>query len=126
MAAAASVLVRTFRFSRALRFRIAVSYVLFFMVLLAVLGVVFRQNLQTTFDSQTQALLLEDWDAMKGYLQLSGKEGPTWFFDKDDPEEDLIVRRLMHVYMLADSEGHPLEHSEIYTSIGIDSPDYIK
>jgi heavy metal sensor kinase len=126
MAAAASVLVRSFRFTRALRFRIAVSYVVFFTLLLAVLGVVFRQTLQTTFESQTRALLLEDWDAMKGYLQLSGKEGPTWFFDKDDPEEDLIVRRLMHVYMLADSEGHPLEHSEIYTNIGLDSPEFIR
>lgn len=126
MAAAASVLVRSFRFTRALRFRIAVSYVLFFAVLLAVLGVVFRQSLQKTFDDQTQALLLDDWDAMKGYLQLSGKEGPTWFFDKNDPEEDFIVRRLTRVYMLADSEGHPLEYSEIYTGLRLDSPDFIK
>lgn len=126
MAAAASVIVRAFRFTRALRFRISVSYVLFFTVLLAVLGVVFRQSLERTFADQTQALLLDDWDAMKGYLQLGGKEGTTWFFDKDDPEEDLIVRRLTHIYMLADSEGHPLEHSLIYESIGLDSPDYIK
>jgi len=126
MAAAASVIVRTFRFTRALRFRIAVSYVVFFTVLLAVLGVVFRQSLEKTFEDQTRYLLLDDWDAMKGYLQLGGKEGPIWFYDKNDPEEDFIVRRLMRIYMLADSEGHPLEFSDIYTSIGLDSPDYIK
>ena len=126
MAAAASVIVRAFRFTRALRFRIAVSYVVFFALLLAVLGVVFRQALDNIFQAQMEGFLNDDWDAMKGYLRLGGKEGPQWFFDKEDPEEDLIVRRLERVYMLADAEGHPLQYSDIYTSIGYDSPAYIK
>jgi heavy metal sensor kinase len=126
MAAAASAIVRVYRLTRALRFRIAVSYVVFFTVLLCVLGVVFRKSLESVFEAQIELLLSDDWDAMKGYLQLGGKEGPHWFWDKVDPEEDFIVRRLEHVYMLADSEGHPLQYSQVYTSIGYDSPEYIK
>jgi heavy metal sensor kinase len=126
MAAAASAIVRVFRFTRALRFRIAVSYIVFFTVLLCVLGVVFRKSLESVFEAQIELLLSDDWDTMKGYLQLNGKEGPDWFWDKVDPEEAFTVSRLMHVYMLADSEGHPLRWSQIYTSIGYDSPEYIK
>ena len=113
MAAAASVVVRAFRFTRALRFRIAVSYVIFFAVLLAVLGVVFRKSLEVTFESQTTALLEDDWDAVKGYLRLGTPSGNEWFFDAFDPEEAFIVNRLRRIYMLADSEGHVLQWSPI-------------
>lgn len=126
MAAAASVIVRAFRFTRALRFRIAVSYVVFFTVLLSVLGAVARKSLENTFEAQTESLLDDDWAAMKGYLRLGGKENDPWFYDKNDPEEDFIVERLRRVYMLADPAGHPLQWSEIYSDIGFDSPDYIK
>jgi heavy metal sensor kinase len=126
MAAAASVIVRTFRFTRALRFRIAVSYVLFFTVLLAVLLVVFRKSLENTFDQQTRALLEDDWDAVKGYLRLGTANGNEWFFDAYDPDEAFIVNRLRRIYMLADSEGHALQWSPIYSNIGFDEPDYIK
>ncbi len=126
MAAAASAIVGVFRFTRGLRFRIALGYVVFFTILLSVLGIVFRKSLQNIFVTQTQDLLKDDWDAMKGYLRLGGEEGKRWLFDKDDPEEDFIVRRLTRVYLLADSEGHHLENSDIYESIGFDDPAYIK
>src|ERR1051326_3099968 len=111
MAAAASVIVRTFRFTRALRFRIAVSYVLFFTVLLAVLLVVFRKSVENTFDQQTRALLEDDWDAVKGYLRLGTANGNECFLDAYDPDEAFIVNRLRRIYMLADSEGHALQWS---------------
>src|SRR5216684_3603783 len=126
MARAASAIVGVFRFTRGLRFRIAVGYVVFFTILLSVLGVVFRKSLQSIFVTQTQDLLKDDWDAVKGYLRLSSNEGKRWFFDNYDPEEDFIVRRLTRVYLLADSEGHHLENSDIYESIGFDDPAYIK
>jgi heavy metal sensor kinase len=126
MAAAATVIVRAFRFTRALRFRIAVSYVLFFTVLLTVLGVVARKTLKDTFESQTQFLLEDDWDAVKGYLRLGTPNGNEWFFDAYDPDSAFIVSRLRRIYMLADSEGHVLEWSPIYLNLGFDDPAYIK
>lgn len=111
--------------TRGLRFRLAVSYVSFFTLLLAFLGIMFRHKLGTTFTSQTQSIVEEQWGAAKGYLH-TGSAGPDWVFDKDDPDESFIVNRIRSVYLLADAQGHALEHSEIYGSIGLDSPDEIK
>src|SRR5260370_10742979 len=116
---------KALRFTRGLRFRLAVSYVFFFTILLAFLGVVFRQVLGTTFKSQMQSVLEEEFGAAKGYLRTTAS-GPDWIFDPEDPDESFIVNRIRRVYLLADTQGHPLEHSEIYDSIGLDSPDEIK
>jgi heavy metal sensor kinase len=124
MAAAASAIVGAFRFTRGLRFRIAVGYVVFFTILLCVLGVVFRKSLQNIFLTQTQDLLEDDWEAAKGYLRIDA--GPDWFFDRKDSEDNFIGSRLQRVYVLADSEGHPLNYSPIYASFGFDDPAYVK
>jgi len=116
---------RALRFTRSLRFRLAVSYVFFFTLLLAFLGIVFRQTLSATFKSQMRSILEEEWGAAKGYLR-TGSAGPDWIFDKEDPDESFVVNRIRRVYLLADTQGHALEHSEIYDSIGLDSPDEIK
>jgi heavy metal sensor kinase len=113
------------RFTRGLRFRLAFSYVIFFTVLLVLLGVVFRQTLTATLKSQMEAALEEEWAAAKGYLRTT-EVGPEWVFDREDPDESFIVNRIRRVYLLADVEGHPVEHSEIYDSIGLDTPDDIK
>ncbi|HLJ50064.1 MAG TPA: ATP-binding protein [Bryobacteraceae bacterium] len=126
MAAAASIFVHTYRFFRGLRFRIAVSYAVFFAVLLVAMGFALEKGLQTIFQDQVEELLKDDWDAVKGYLRLDTKVGPDWFFDPYDPEESYIVNRLQQVYLLTDSEGHVLQYSAIYQGIGYDSRDYIK
>ncbi|HEV2691003.1 MAG TPA: hypothetical protein VGV35_20750, partial [Bryobacteraceae bacterium] len=113
------------RFARGLRFRLAFSYVLFFTILLVLLGVVFRQTLSATFQAQMRSVLEEDWITAKAYLR-TGATGPEWIYDKDDPDESFIVRRLQRVYLLADTEGHPMQWSSIYESIGLDSPAKIK
>jgi len=111
--------------TRGLRFRLALSYVLFFSVLLVLLGLLFRQILSSTFQAQMENVLDEEWGAAKGYLR-TGPEGPDWVFDEKDPDESFTVRRVQRVYMLADTQGHPLQHSEIYDSLGIDSPAEIR
>jgi heavy metal sensor kinase len=108
-----------------LRFRLALSYVIFFTILLVLLGMLFRQILSGTFQSQMESVLGEEWGAAKGYLR-TGPEGPNWFYDENDPDESFIVRRVQRVYMLADTEGHPLQHSDIYDSLGIDPPPEIR
>jgi heavy metal sensor kinase len=116
---------KAFAWTRGLRFRLALSYVLFFTVLLVLLGILFRQILSGTFQSQMENVLDEEWGAAKGYLR-TGPEGPNWFYDEKDPDESFAVRRVQRVYMLADTEGHPLQHSEIYDSLGIDPPAEIR
>jgi heavy metal sensor kinase len=116
---------RALRFTRGLRFRLALSYVFFFTLLLAFLGIVFRQTLAAAFKSQMLSVLEEEWGAAKGYLR-TGPEGPNWFYDKEDPDENFIVNRIRRIYLLADTQGHTLQYSEIYDSIGLDSPDEIK
>jgi heavy metal sensor kinase len=111
--------------TRGLRFRLALSYVIFFSILLVLLGMLFRQILSGTFQSQMESVLDEEWGAAKGYLR-TGPEGPDWVFDEKDPDESFTVRRVQRVYMLADTQGHPLQHSEIYDSLGIDSPSEIR
>ena len=111
--------------TRGLRFRLALSYVIFFSVLLVLLGMLFRQVLSGTFQSQMESVLDEEWGAAKGYLR-TGPEGPDWIFDEKDPDESFAVRRVQRVYMLADTQGHPLQHSEIYDSLGIDPPAEIR
>jgi len=113
------------RLTRGLRFRLALSYVIFFAILLVVLGLVFRQTLSTIFSGQVEDALKEEFGAVKGYLRTEDT-GPTWFFDPDDPDESYAVNQLRRVYLLTDPEGHPLQWSEIYKSIGYDSPAEIK
>src|SRR5208337_1748871 len=109
------------RLTRGLRFRLALSYVIFFAILLVVLGLLFRQTLSTIFSGQVEDALKEEFGAVKGYLRTEDT-GPTWFFDPNDPDESYAVNQLRRVYLLTDPEGHPLQWSEIYKSIGYDSP----
>jgi heavy metal sensor kinase len=111
--------------TRGLRFRLALSYVIFFSVLLVLLGLLFRQVLSGTFQNQMESVLDEEWGAAKGYLR-TGPEGPDWIFDEKDPDESFTVRRVQRVYMLADTQGQPLQYSEIYKSLGVDPPAEIR
>jgi heavy metal sensor kinase len=112
---------RSLGWTRGLRFRLALSYVIFFSILLLLLGMLFRQILGGTFQSQMESVLDEEWGAAKGYLR-TGPEGPDWFVDDKDPDESFTVRRIQRVYMLADTQGQPLQYSQIYHSLGVDPP----
>src|SRR5579863_199248 len=111
-------------FFRGLRFRLTLSYVLFFTVLLVAIGLLFQKTLQLGMDDDSRATLEEEWGAAKGYLHMEAGR-PVWIADATDPEEAYIVERLRHVYLLTDSNGKVLEHSQTYDSIGIDSPQEI-
>ena len=120
----APLLERAKRVVRGLRFRLTLSYGLFFTVLLIAIGVLFRQALQSEMNGDVQAALEEEWGAAKGYLRIENQR-PVWVEDSTDPEEAYIVERLRHVYVLTDPDGYLLEHSPTYDSIGIDSPQEI-
>jgi HAMP domain-containing protein len=112
-------------FMRGLRFRLTLTYVLFFAVLLVAIGLLFRKNLQLELDGDVRALLEEEWGSAKGYLRIENQR-PIWIADPTDPEENYIVSRLKHVFLLTDADGNVLDDSETYESIGVDSLDEIR
>jgi heavy metal sensor kinase len=107
-------------FVRGLRFRLAVSYVAFFAVLLAAIGFFFWRHLKQEAESDVAITVDADWGATAGYLHFL-HEQPKWLYDSTDPDEAYTVERLRHVYLLADENGNLLEYSTIYESIGIDT-----
>lgn len=114
------------RLTRGLRFRLALSYVLFFTVLVAFLGLFFRQTLTSIYDNQTRSLLNEEWAAIKAYLRID-KGKIDWYYDAEDPDEAYIVERLKHIYILTDSNGKVLQLSPTYhEEFGADPPSVVR
>jgi heavy metal sensor kinase len=110
---------------RSLRFRLTLSYVVFFTLLLGVLGVVFNLTLTYTLDGRMREILDEEWGAVKGYIKVEDGQ-PSWFYDSDDPEEELIVDRLRRILLFADSDGKVLEVAPGYVPLGVDPPEAIR
>ena len=113
------------RLTRGLRFRLTVSYALFFTILLALIGFLFRQTLIESLDSQLQEVLEQEWAAMKGYLRI----------EKNQPH--LVLRRQgsrRSHHRSGGCSGLP-DHrrawecssnpSDTYRGIGIDPPEEI-
>ena len=111
-------------FVRGLRFRLMVSFVLFFTLLLVVIGLVFHKTLQLETQRDVRDALEEEWFEAKGYLKIKNQQ-PWWFYDETDPEEAFIVSRLKHVYLVTDANGNAIGYDDTYESIGIDSPEEI-
>jgi heavy metal sensor kinase len=108
-------------FVRGLRFRLAVSYVAFFAILLAAIGFFFWRHLKEEAEFDVKTTLGADWDATVGYLRIDNQR-PEWVYDRSDPDEAYAVERLRHIYLLTDSNGIVLQSSTIYDSIGVDKP----
>ncbi|HBY58454.1 MAG TPA: hypothetical protein DEH78_01445 [Solibacterales bacterium] len=113
------------RVFRALRFRLALTYVILFALALAVVGLLFRETLATTLFGHTRDLLEEDFLAVKSYLRIEQRL-PVWYYDKDDPEEAYFVERLRNVFLLADKDGNVLEASNGFLLFGAEPPERIR
>ncbi|PYT10543.1 MAG: hypothetical protein DMG59_28600, partial [Acidobacteria bacterium] len=101
------------------------SYVIFFAVLLVVIGLLYRQTLKFEMEGDVRAALEEEWGAAKGYVRIDNFQ-PVWTADRTDPEEAYIVSRLQHVFFIADANGNAVDYSATYQSIGFDSPEDIQ
>lgn len=117
------------RLTRGLRFRLTLTYVIFFAVLLSFLGLLFRQTLRSLYDHQLRAVLTEEWAAVRGYLRIerpksrqSKQPSITWYYDQEDPEEALIVDRLRQAYLLTDSDGRIIQIGPEYQTLLMDTP----
>lgn len=110
------------RIFKGLRFRLALSYVVFFAILLTGFGFVLRSMLRNVIETTVEGLLDEEWAASKGFLRIDAKGQIGWNYDPNDKEEKAIVERLRLIYMIADEKGEVLESSEMYRELGFESP----
>ncbi len=116
---------RRTKFSRRLGFRLTAGYLLFFALLLAVVGLLFLSTLNRVQDAQTRELLEGDRTALAGFLRET-QEGLAWQFDENDPLDSFSVERLQHVFILADQDGNLLQASPAYRAIGLEPPEEIQ
>ena len=107
-------------FTRGLRFRLTLTYVLFFTALLSFLGIFFRQTLRSLYEQQARIVLEEEWGAVNGYLRIE-KGKPNWYYDRFNTEEALIVDRLKQTYLLTDANGVIKEKGAGYLNLPIPS-----
>ena len=70
------------RITRGLRFRLTLSYALFFTLLLASAGMIFRKFLAESLDTSMRDNINQEWAAMKGFLQIVNGT-PKWIFERD-------------------------------------------
>ena len=121
------------RITRSLRYRLTVGYALVFSLMLIGVGGVLRQKNAASLDEQIRDALEQEWAGLRGYLRIENDKGvwkTIWFYDRDQPDESFFIQRLQHVYEVTDAEGHilsdnqqgVLQISEIYESLGRDSP----
>src|SRR5919107_556888 len=122
---APSSLGRRLRFTAGLRFRLTLTYIVFFTVLLTFLGIFFRETLASLHDSQLHHILDEEWAAVRGYLRIE-KGKVNWFYDREDPEEAIIIDRLKQIYLLTDQNGTVIEISPKYEQLLMESPQDIR
>lgn len=105
------------RLSRSLRFRVALSYVAFFAILVIAVGFILRAMLGSSLERELRVVIDEEWAAAKGYMRIVNYR-PIWQYDRADPEESLIVTKITGgVYLLTDAKGKVLEISETYKGI---------
>src|SRR5580698_2881105 len=98
-------------FVRSLRFRLTLSYLFFFTLLLVAIGLFYRQNLKNQLEGNVQTLLEDDWGAAKGYIKFENAE-PRWDYDETDPEEVATYSQLTHSYLITDASGNALKYDD--------------
>lgn len=111
-----------FRYVMGLRFRLALSYVLFFGLLLIIVGFAMRGLLASIIDREIRGVLEEEWVAVKGYMRIENRR-PSWTYERYDPEEREIIERLRSgAFMVAAEDGTILDVSSTYKALGPEKP----
>ena len=111
--------------ARGLRFRLTASFLVFFTVMLALIGVGFRNTLARIQQAQLREMIDADWAALRGYLQVS-QDGVRWRWNSDNAQEEFIVEGLRRVFLLTDQEGKIIDISPAYRVLGPETPAEIR
>lgn len=95
---------------RTLRFRLAVTFLVPFALVLAFLAIAGTATLNYILENQSRQTLLDELGGLKGYIHFEGDKSdahkPYWFYDPSDPEEAGARARLNQVFVIADEDGH--------------------
>jgi len=102
---------------RSLGFRLALSFLVFFALLLVLIGVLFRNTLINIQNTQMQEAIEGDWAALKGFIQL-GDGKVAWATQDLDDETAFVLARLQRMLLIADPAGKILEISPSYALLG--------
>jgi len=113
------------RITRGLRFRLAVSYALFFALLLSVIGAVFHRSLSASLDTSLREVLDQEWGSLKALLRIENG-GLYWVHDRQDREEAFLVARIQRILFVTDGAGTHLALSGLYRTLGPDPPEQIR
>lgn len=117
---------KTPRIFRGLRFRLALSYVLFFAVFLIAAGFAMKGILSSVIEREIRGVLEEEWGSVKGFMRIVDQR-PSWTFENYDPEEKEIVDRIRNgAYMIASQDGVILEASVTYRALSPEKPSEIQ
>ena len=95
---------------RTLRFRLAVTFLVPFALVLAFLAIAGTATLNYILENQSRQTLLDELGGLKGYIHFEGDKSdahkPYWFYDPSDPEEAGARARLNQVFVITDEAGH--------------------
>ncbi|MFN0107060.1 MAG: heavy metal sensor histidine kinase [Bryobacteraceae bacterium] len=105
---------------RSLRFRLTISYVLIFGVLLMAIGFMFRSRLMTIIQERVEEAVDEDWGAARGFLRVERGQA-IWSVDPREVDQTLFLERLRRFVLVADSKGEVLEMSNGYRLQGVET-----
>ncbi len=105
---------------RSLRFRLTISYVLIFGLLLMAIGFTFRSRLETIIQDRVEEAVDEDWQAARGFLKVE-RDQAIWSADPREVAQTLVLERLRRFVMVADSTGEIMEMSNGYRIQGVES-----
>jgi heavy metal sensor kinase len=104
-----------------------VVYTAIFTLLLVSAGLLFRETLKSSLDTQSRDDLNQRWTAVKANLRFEGADDEkTWMFDPNDPGEAAISADVQNVIMIADANDNLIQGSKTYEALGFDSISYVR
>ncbi len=98
---------RSLRFFRTLRFRLAATFLAILTAVLAIMGWVATTALRKVLDTQGESQVAAQLGALKGWFTFDERTGqPLWDeVDQSDADELYELGRLREVYVIADEQG---------------------
>ncbi len=113
------------RITRRLRFRVTAVYLVFFAVVLLVVGIFFDRLLGSSQLRLTSDLLEEHWNDLQHKMRV-GPEGLDWHFASPCLRGARARKRPLDVLFVADGNGRIIEVSPAYGAFGIDLNEHLQ
>lgn len=110
------------RLRKGLRFRLTLSYLIIFGILLSGIGLVFHLAVSQVIRRHSEQVLEEEWQASLGFLQI--RQGKAeWIHPQQDIETAFLMQRLQRIYLVAEANGDLVDASAGYRRFGLETKD---